>query len=206
MAIPQQLAVELAAASSSIGQDGELRAISRMNILRLIEALSSTEHASAGYLRRARLAIVCAHEVFERIKPYSNVLADARTMLEKDVMAISGKYDLSRLQKECGDFHTTVIGLFEHGETAFVSAYAGMAVFAAINTILYDTNFDLVGENEKNVPPDDWDVSYYGSLAASGSAIWELKGGEENRRAYWQWYLGEAIPRGWDVLVPLEVK
>lgn len=81
-----------------------------------------------------------------------------------------------------------------------------MTVFAAINTILYDTNFDVVGENEKSVFPDDWDVGYYGALALSGSAVWEEKGGDANRRSYWRWYLESAIPWAWDVLASLPVK
>ncbi len=171
-------------------------------MLQLIEALSSAEHVDAGYLRRARLAIVCAMEVLERIDPYRDVVAEARAMVAKGLMALSGKYPLDRLQQECGDFHVKVVDLLEHGEAAYVSTYAGMAVFSAINTVLYDTNFDLVGENELNVPPDEWDASFYGSLAASGSAIWEGKGGMERRRAYWRWYLEQAIPLAWEVLVP----
>ena len=93
--------------------------------------------------------------------------------------------------------------MLEQREQVFVSVYAGMAVFSAINTILYDTNFDVVGETEQSVPPDDWDAGYYAALAVSGSAIWEAKGGAERRRSYWRLYLQNAIPAAWDVLVPL---
>ncbi|AST89189.1 hypothetical protein CIG66_22735 (plasmid) [Ralstonia pseudosolanacearum] len=125
--------------------------------------------------------------------------------LERGITALSGKYALEKLKKENGEFHTKVIDLFEYGEAAFVAAYSGMATFAAINTILYDTNFDLVGESEKGVPPDDWDASYYGSLAVSGSAVWEGKGGIEGRADYWRWYLDDAIPQAWDVVSQLKI-
>jgi hypothetical protein len=117
---------------------------------------------------------------------------------------LAGKYELKVLQRDNGAFHTKVVDLLPQGETAFVAAYAGMTTFSAINTVLHDTNLDLIGQDEKCVDPDDWDVGYCGSLAASGSAIWESKGGEDRRRAYWTWYLDSAIPRAWDVQLPLD--
>lgn len=80
-----------------------------------------------------------------------------------------------------------------------------MAAYSAINTISCDTNFDMVGESERNIPSDDWDAGYYAALAVSGSAIWEAKRGTERRRSYWLWYLQNAVPLAWDVLVPLRL-
>lgn len=205
MPIPHQLAAEMAAASDLITVDGELPAAVRKRIFQLIEELSVVDHVSAGYLRRARLAIICANEVLQRISPYPDVLASARAMLRDGVAALSGRYDLQVLQKKNGEFHTRVIDLFQFGEIAFVPVYAGMACFSAINTILFDSNFDVVGENEKSVPPDDWDVSFYAALAVSGGATWEARGCIAHRRSHWQWYLDKAIPLAWDVDVTLEL-
>ncbi|WP_083266059.1 Imm5 family immunity protein [Burkholderia lata] len=203
---PNELTTALSLSLAAITADGELPANTRRDLLRLIEGLSAAEHADAGYLRRARLAMLCAEEVIDRLSPYASVLTAARTILTNGTDALAGKYELARLERDNGEYHTQVIDLFEYGEAAFVPVYAGMTVFAAINTILYDTNFDLVGENEKSVRPDDWDVGYYGSLAISGSAIWEAKGGGASRRSYWRWYLEDAVPRAWDVLAPLQVR
>ncbi|UTV58246.1 Imm5 family immunity protein [Burkholderia arboris] len=204
--IPQELADALSVSLSAITADGELPAAVRRELLRLIETLSSAEHGDAGYLRRVRLAMLCAEEAIDWLNPYANVLTAARTILANGADALAGKYDLVCLERDNGVYHTRVIDLFEHGEAAFVPVYAGMTVFAAINTILYDTNFDAVGENEKNVCPDDWDAGYYGALALSGSAVWEEKGGDASRRLYWRWYLEKAVPRAWDVLAPLPFK
>ncbi|MFA8392596.1 Imm5 family immunity protein [Burkholderia ubonensis] len=59
--------------------------------------------------------------------------------------------------------------------------------------------------NVLNVPSDEWGASFYGSLAASGSAVWAGKGGTESRRGYWRWCLEHSIPLAWDFLVPLLV-
>ncbi|MCA8107973.1 Imm5 family immunity protein [Burkholderia sp. BCCIQ04A] len=203
MHIPQHLTNALSTAATSITAEGELPAATRKDLLQLIEALSVTEHADAGYLRRARLAVICAREVLGRLSPYPSVLTAAEAILASGIDALSGKCDFPTLEIANGEYHTKVIDLFQHGEPAFVSVYAGMAVFSAMNTILYDTNFDVVGESEQSVPPDDWDAGYYGALAVSGSAIWEAKGGAERRRSYWLWYLQNAAPVAWDVLVPL---
>ncbi|WP_413216063.1 Imm5 family immunity protein [Paraburkholderia kururiensis] len=204
MAIPSKLATKLVEASSSITNHGELPAVERKNILQLVEDLSLAEHARAGYLRRARLALICAHEVLNRMNGFPDLMERAGHMLALGSSALSGQYELKLLQTKNGEFHTDVIDLFQHGEVAFVAAYAGMATFSAINTVLFDTNFDTVGNDEKAVPPDDWDASYYGSLATSGSAIWEGKGGIASRRAYWTWYLAIAVPEAWDVVTPLD--
>jgi hypothetical protein len=205
MDIPQQLAIVLDSASTSITQDGELPATERKAILEAIETLSKAEHSDAGYLRRARLAIICAKEVLTHVPPYAEVLQSAKSMLTHGIAALAGRHDLKILQRENGAFHTKVVDLLPQGEAAFVAAYAGMTVFSAINTVLYDTNFAVIGQDEKSVDPDDWDVGYYGSLAASGSAIWEAKGGSDSRRAYWNWYLGSAIPCAWDVQLPIDI-
>jgi hypothetical protein len=204
MNIPEILAVELTASKNSITRQGELPADCRGKILRLFEDLSVAEHANAGYLRRSRLALICAQESIRRIIPYESVGSVAKAMILNGSLAISGKYDLKTLERENGNFHTEVINLLEHGDTAFVAVYAGMACFSAINTILYDTNFELIGKYEKDVPPDDWDSSFYGSLAAAGSAVWESKNGQAERLKYWRWYLEEAIPRAWDIDLSLE--
>lgn len=91
MTIPQRLAASLKAASIFITPDGELPAGSRKDILLLIEELSSVEHVDAGYLRRARLALICAREVLGYIEPYKDVQVDALAMLERGVAALSGK-------------------------------------------------------------------------------------------------------------------
>ena len=203
MAIPQKLIYEIAEAEKMISSDGELPAAKRKHLLQLIEEQSVAEHANAGYLRRARLALICASAVVEYAQSFPEVFNAAKSILASGIAALSGKYDLVRLETENEAFHTEVVDLLEHGEISFVPVYAGMTCFSALNTVLYDTNFDVVGENEKSTPPDDWDAGYYASLVKSGSAVWEAKGGSDSRRRYWKWYLEYALPQAWEVLAPL---
>ncbi|WP_257786197.1 Imm5 family immunity protein [Burkholderia vietnamiensis] len=145
--------------------------------------------------------MVCAREVLGRLSPYASVLTAAEAILASGVDALSGKCDPATLERTNGEDYMKV-DLFEHGDPAFVSVYASMPIFSAINTILYDTNFDVVGVSEKSVPSDRWGADHYAALAVSGSAIWEATGGAERRRSYWLWYLQNAVPLAWDVFVP----
>jgi hypothetical protein len=205
MNIPKRLEFELATSKNDIKQDGDFPAACREKILRVIEELSIVEHSNAGYLRRSRLALICAQASIVRVAKFENVNKVARAMIQNGQLALLGQCDLKMLEKQNGNFHTEVIDLLEYGDDeALLAVYAGMACFSAINTILYDTNFDLVGKYEKDVPPDDWDPSFYGSLAAAGSASWEMKNGEAERSRYWRWYLETAIPKAWNIEMSLE--
>ena len=203
MLTPEKLSTALIAARNSIAQDGELFADSRKKLLDLIEELSAVEHSNAGYLRRSRLAFICAQKSLLIIKPYEEVFDFAQLMLSRGRTALLGKYNLKFLEKDNGEFHTEVNNLFEHGEDAFASVYAGMACFSAINTILYDADFESIGQYEKNISPDDWSACFYASLAVSGSAVWENKNGSHERLRYWHWYLDNAIPWAWNVELDL---
>ncbi|KPC52550.1 Imm5 family immunity protein [Amantichitinum ursilacus] len=200
---PLLLSGALEAAVQSITDDGELSSVERKRLMQIMEDLSAREHVDAGYLRRARLALLCANEVLDKIQPHSLVYSQALSMLRNGLSALGGNYDLLKLRNDNGVFHTGLIDLFDFGEAAFTSVYAGMACFSAINTILYDVDFELMGRSEKEVPPDDWDASFYAALAKSGSAIWEGKGGGEQRRKFWLWYLQIGIPLCWNVQIQL---
>jgi hypothetical protein len=204
MKLPKVLSLELQNLSSSLDEAGELPAPSRQALHQLIERLSSEEHVDAGYLRRARLAILCAWKSSDRLHAYPAVLARAESVASNGLLALKGQYELKDLEAENGRLHTEASDLLEEGEHAFTAVYGAMAFFAAINTVLYDINFDILGQKEKSLPADSWDASFFASLAISGSASWEEQGGESERRSFWNWYLTTAVPLAWNVLLPLE--
>lgn len=163
-------------------------AAERKIVLELLGSLSAGEHGNAGYLIRTRLASISAKEMPQLIEPCMDLKASAQAMLTYGLAALQGRFLPKNLQEENGEFHTKVIDQFQFGESAFVSAYAGMATFSTVNSILYDTNLDVAGIHEKDTPPDDWDASDYASLAVSGSAVWEKKGMRKSLR-----HIGDVI-------------
>jgi len=182
---------------------GELPAALRKHLLLQVEALSVAEHANAGRLRRARLGILCASRVQNALQVWPELARSVRRALASAVQVLAGELDPASLEQINMRLQPDVVNLLEQGEGAFVAVYAGLSAVAAINTVLYDTDFEAVGENEQEVDPDTWDPSFYASLAACGGAVWENGPDEHLRREFWTWYLHEAVPMAWDVRLSL---
>jgi hypothetical protein len=199
-AIPASLVSTLQRAALAIDDDGELPSAVRGRIFQQIRVLSDA-HAGAAYLRQARLALACGLEVVGYLKGYPAPLAFAQAMLANGINTLDGLYSLAALQKDNETFQSVVVSLFEEGDAAFSPVYAGLACYSAINAVLHDAT--AVSERGDALPPEDWDVGYYSSLAVSGSAVWEGKGGAAARRTFWYWYLEQAIPGAWDLREPL---
>jgi hypothetical protein len=50
------------------------------------------------------------------------------------------------------------------------------------------------GATEREISPDEWDPSFFASLAITGEATWEGAGKSDIRREFWYWYLTSAVP------------
>lgn len=79
--------------------------------------------------------------------------------------------------------------------TDFRPTYAGFAAWAAARTALDRSGSHPVRNvGELEIPTQEWDASFYASLAASGGAVWENlpRDSAKERLHYWEWYLDEA--------------
>ncbi len=199
MTIPPVLLQQLEESKGHITEEGNFPSHFRKAILFLLENLSVIEHEDAGYLRRARLALICAKRVIPLISSIGELRESALAIINNALLALAGEFSMSMLELENERFHTKAVDELHNGESALVSVYAAMASFAAVNTVLFDVDFEKVGIDENVLPPDEWDASFYASIAVSGSAVWERKGGYAERSAFWNWYLQTAIPLAWDV-------
>ncbi len=203
--LPPKLSDTLMSAQGRIDVDGQLPPAERKQILECIEELSISEHAQAGYLRRARLGMLCAARTMEKIKGFPDLQHESAQIWYHTLDALSGKYELSALERDAGAYHADVVDLLEYGDTAFAAVYSGMATLAAANVALYDIDWSIVGDADIDVEPDDWTPWFFSSLSESGGAVWEEKGGAEERRRYWMWFIETAVPLAWQVTTPLEL-
>jgi hypothetical protein len=81
------------------------------------------------------------------------------------------------------------------GPEYFRAIFAGFACWAVTRDVLSWNNRRAVpGDNELQVPPEDWDPCFFASLAVTGKAVWEGGEGSDMRREFWNWYLTSAIP------------
>jgi hypothetical protein len=82
------------------------------------------------------------------------------------------------------------------GPDSFRAVYAGFACWAAARNVAYggqQTAND--GDSELEIDPEQWDASFYASLAYAGGAVWEEKAGNpDKRRQFWIWFICEAVP------------
>lgn len=196
MNLPEKLSIELKEAESKIDSQGQLSLAVRYQLQKTIEELSLQEHENAGYFRHSRLAIACAHKNIALLDRYPAARKMADAILTNAALALSSQFELPTLESQNNKLHTEIINLINLGEAALQAVYAGMACFAACGTVLYGVDLEAqpTDQGEIDIDPDDWDAAFYGSLAESGSAAWENKGGQEARAAYWAWYLKKAVP------------
>jgi hypothetical protein len=203
LGIPNELSEFLSSSESFIDENGELTTTRRKEIHLLVEKLSKQEHDDAGYYRRAKLAIACAYFCLDFLKGHKTEFDLAKNMLEKSILALQSQFDIKELESSNGHLYTAFTNLTDQDEPDFKAVYAGFACFSAANVVLYDNDFDVLGLNEKESDPSDWEASYYASLAHCGGAIWESVGDIDKRKEFWIWYLRVAIPFAWDMEKPL---
>ncbi|WP_164863626.1 Imm5 family immunity protein [Agromyces sp. LHK192] len=185
-------------AERSIDPRGELPASSRLVLHRGMDELLSSIHANAGHYTRAKLAVACAASCARHIDRHPDAAAAAAKALEHAELVLQGAYDAEMLEAENEALHAVAESLMGLDAPFVPAIYATFATHAAVNTVLYDSDFDTLGIDEHIAAPADWDASFYASLAHSGGAVWETTGDDRVRRAFWEWYLREAIPFAWD--------
>jgi hypothetical protein len=201
--IPAELSEILAEAEKSINDNGELTAANRLRVHQVMENLLSKIHPNAGHYTRAKLAIACSYSSLHLIDVYPNEKQKAERVLKNSIDTLQGKYDSDVLESENEMLYTDSVNLMNEAKPFVPAVYGSFACNAAVNTVLYDSDFDSLGIDEKISAPEDWDASFYASIAHCGAAVWEGTGDNSKRKLFWLWYLNQAIPFAWDTDIPI---
>lgn len=163
-----------------------------------VERVSQLEHSNAGYYRRSKMAIACAYRTLNIWESCPTVDAFGRQLLELSVDCLAGKEDLEKLKEESERFDTTVNNVMFSSEANIVPAYAGFSCLSAINTVVYDFDYSIEKEGEKEINPENWEACFNSSLALSGGALWEnAKYDERARKSFWSWYINVVVRETW---------
>jgi hypothetical protein len=206
MAIPRDLQGVLSAARAALAANmaGELVLPQRRRIWTALGPRvmdGKRAKASPGLNRRAALAHACAVRVLpvwleawpKNDRP-SVVLEAAQAYLARATdfdAAWKAKEDFSAMleERQCAGKH-------------FPAVYAGYAAGRALTVAIYDETWDPEHVDEQqldqNLDPYQWDAALYASAAAAGSFTWEPRASVAPRRAFWEWYLTEAVPAAWE--------
>jgi hypothetical protein len=103
-----------------------------------------------------------------------------------------GDPDLTRALDSLNTKLDNVLGI---GPEAFTATYAGFArITAGRHAVAGEIHDPLSERDEIEVPPQEWSPCFLASLVAAGGATWEDDVDTEARRAYWRWYLVQAVP------------
>jgi hypothetical protein len=99
------------------------------------------------------------------------------------------------LPRALNALNTKLDDVLGEGPEAFTATYAGFACMTgarhAVEGEIHDQPSD---QGEIEVSPLEWAPDFLASLVAAGGATWEEGTDTEARKAYWRWYLLEAVP------------
>ena len=182
---------ELAASSEGI--------LSLKQRTRIWVAMDDPDDPEASYRHRTYLKVACVRHVqhyWDRTFPSNPGVEE---MLALTQALIDRKADPKRAEKQAYEFFDDVMA---HTDITRITAPAVMVADAASRTVFsaccrnpdYDTAEDEDDDDE--LLPDVLEPSYSCASAAAGGMNWKPveEVDVEARRAFWTWYLDEAIP------------
>jgi len=145
-------------------------------------------------IRRVKLAELCAKKVLPVWNEVYSAEYDAEDILELTKDYLDGMDTWKNCYEDFNDFMGCLIGL----EDGPIKPYAaGRSIAHVLSAALYDEKFDLENMEpnfEEDREVDRWDASFAASVAESGLYWYEDENNIEKRRAFWNWYLDEAVP------------
>ena len=151
-----------------------------------------------GWMRRVHLAILSV----QRVEPIwgaalpNNDGVKCMLRLAQDVVA--NRVDALDANQQMGDFWTQADNCrsqLRRRTGNSVAACAGHAAAAVAVALADKKPVDCAsGEDDESSNYYDWDVSYFASIAYANGGLSNSNADIEKRRAFWKWYLREAVP------------
>ncbi|MEU6402925.1 Imm5 family immunity protein [Streptomyces sp. NPDC046985] len=114
-----------------------------------------------------------------------------------DATVESPVLSLTEHRSELNSLNTFLDNKMLLGPAYFPAVAAGLACWA-VNRDALVGEFSADPElSEMDMDSEDWDPSFFASVAMAGGAVWEESGDSEKRREFWHWYLEDAAPRAY---------
>ncbi|MFI5490504.1 Imm5 family immunity protein [Micromonospora echinaurantiaca] len=177
-----------------ISPDGELKWPLRMELHHALGGVTPDD-SWHSYLRLSAACAVKAwpvwRERFDELLPFAAPVTGSTPERPQLVLA-SDTVQLNQLA-------TFLDNRMRTGPGTFPAVAAGLACWATNRDVLRGELALPDGADEGDVDSEDWEASYFASIAIAGGAIWEEAGKPALRRAFWIWYLREAVPVSYGV-------
>ena len=173
--------------TDSISEDGELPLWKRYSLRDLLKRNNDLE-------RWHVLESISAHkveEIWEQHFPSSRFPIELLRIADSVMV---GADDVGQLGKLLLETKSALDEKLLLGEQYFRAVYAGFASWAAARNVVYGSpTISDHSSSEMDIDPEQWDASFYASLAWAGGAVWEEVGDAGKRREFWIWFLNEAL-------------
>ncbi|HEX3265586.1 MAG TPA: Imm5 family immunity protein [Candidatus Limnocylindrales bacterium] len=177
----EQIAALLADAMRAIDASGELPIDWRRAVRRaLLERGQAWPRVEIEAVRRV-LSVWAAH--YPATGPI-DLLATTEAFL-------AGSADRGRLEDAANRLESLVQDIDTHDddELSLVTSVGWAATRAAWSA--FAAEFD---EASMDADPWEWTASFGASMVDAGGAVWDNRGDPARRRAFWEWWLEEAVP------------
>ena len=191
------LAAEIKIVATEVGADSKgILSIGRR--MRIYAAMIDTQDAECSYRLRISLQEKCVRHVqhlwtasFPNIPSLEDMLTLAHRVVERQVSADRAEIEAHRFFQSLDRVATNPVN-----HRAIMVADAARQLIAS--TCYRDPYADIDGtiEDDDELLPDSLDCSYACACAVAGAMNWMPvdRANVEARRAFWMWYLNEAIP------------
>jgi hypothetical protein len=150
-----------------------------------------------GRARRTRVAEKSARRVLGIWKQHWPRDHVPERMLALADEVLGGSADRRSALRE-RDAAFTAMDSLSASTPAKAAVMSGLSAVQALTAAIRDEVFDPartgVATKDEDVDPEDHDASYLAALAFAGGPPWDPNADPDARRAFWEWWLGEAVP------------
>jgi hypothetical protein len=186
---------ELVMEGGKLDEYGELPVRVRNFLLNRILALLSAERERLQFV--GVLGLICAQKSWPVWLEKFPGETEPISVIEDVVKAVIEGTPMPGARRRLDKLKVLIDSKLISGEEEeyFGASYSGLACWAAARDVIYGRqDWTTTGESEQNIDPDDWDASFYASIAVTGSSGWARNDVDHARQEFWTWYLHEAIP------------
>lgn len=201
----QNLSDMLAKALEEVAADpvNGLSFATRKAILLELGPVASEATINAGLIRRTRLCVESVKRVLKIWDAHYPTKQPER-MVELAEGYLQGSFSAKQVDKEALSFR----GGLDSSDTPdkqpayLVGRGAVCAALVATTDELLEPD-EGISLEELMAPedPDYWDCAYWVAAAEAGGMPWEKSFDRAKYGAFWEWYLGYAIPKAWSSVV-----
>jgi Immunity protein Imm5 len=157
-----------------------------------------------GWQRRLVLAIETTRHVlplWEQALPHNTIPQRALTLAKRSLIS---RINEEQIWKARNTSWVQLLDLGNNNEELQSILGVGFAALQALSVALQDEQFDeseiTLDTKDQDSDPETLDASYFAAAAFAHGTIWEEQSSSSKRRAFWEWWLNEAVPLAWNAI------